>query len=184
MFNFIIFQVLVQVDLLVDCFIIDKVIVVIVDVIVCDYKGEVLLFLLIMYGVLLFVGQLVLELGVCGQDVQFDYLYVICYRGEIIGGDLVWKYKLVILLFGCCVLLVDDIFDEGYILQGVCIWCLEQGVIDVCIVVMIVKKYDCVLFDVIVDYVGIELLDCYVFGFGMDVNEILCCVLVIYVMKE
>ena len=82
------------------------------------------------------------------------------------------------------VLLVDDILDEGYTLQGVRTWCLEQGATDVRIAAMTVKKHDRALPDVTADYAGIELPDRYVFGFGMDVNETLRCVPAIYAMKE
>ncbi|KAG1318835.1 hypothetical protein G6F63_015032 [Rhizopus arrhizus] len=62
--------------------------------------------------------QLALELGARGQDVQFDYLHATRYRGETTGGDLVWKHKPATSLFGRRVLLIDDILDEGYTLQG------------------------------------------------------------------
>jgi hypoxanthine phosphoribosyltransferase len=55
--------------------------------------------------------------------VQFDYLHATRYRGETTGGDLVWKHKPATSLFGRRVLLVDDILDEGYTLQGVRTWC-------------------------------------------------------------
>jgi len=103
---------------------------------------------------------------------------------ETTGGDLVWKHKPATALFGRRVLLVDDILDEGYTLQGVRTWCLEQGATDVRIAAMTVKKHDRGLPDVTADYAGIELPDRYVFGFGMDVNETLRCVPAIYAMKE
>jgi len=116
--------------------------------------------------------------------VQFDYLHATRYRGETTGGDLVWKHKPATALFGRRVLLVDDILDEGYTLQGVRTWCLEQGATDVRIAALTVKLHDRALPDVKADYAGIDLPDRYVFGFGMDVNETLRCVPAIYAMKE
>ncbi|MBC9077969.1 hypoxanthine-guanine phosphoribosyltransferase [Stenotrophomonas maltophilia] len=182
--NLTISQALAQADLLVDRPTIDKAIAAIADAIARDYKGEVPLFLSIMHGALPFAGQLALELGARGQDVQFDYLHATRYRGETTGGDLVWKHKPATSLFGRRVLLVDDILDERYTLQGVRTWCLEQGATDVRIAAMTVKKHDRALPDVTADYAGIELPDRYVFGFGMDVNETLRCVPAIYAMKE
>ena len=128
--NLTISQALAQADLLVDRPTIDKAIAGIADAIARDYKGEVPLFLSIMHGALPFAGQLALELGARGQDVQFDYLHATRYRGETTGGDLVWKHKPATSLFGRRVLLIDDILDEGYTLQGVRTWCLEQGATD------------------------------------------------------
>ena len=163
-------QALAQADLLVDRPAIDAAIAGIADAIARDYKGEVPVFLSIMNGALPFAGQLALELGARGQDAQFDYMQASRYHGES-GGELVWKHRPVSALFGRRVLLVDDILDEGFTLQGVRDWCLEQGATDVRIAVLTVKKHDRCLDGVKADYAGIELPDRYVFGFGMDYHE-------------
>lgn len=86
------------------------------------------------------------------------------YHGES-GGDLVWKHRPVSAPFGRRVILVDDILDEGFTLQGVREWCLEQGATDLRIAVLTVKKHDRCLPGVKADYAGIELPDRFVFGF-------------------
>ena len=176
-------QAVAQADLLVDRPTIDTAIAGIADAIARDYKGEVPVFISIMNGALPFAGQLALELGARGQDAQFDYMQASRYHGES-GGELVWKHRPVSALFGRRVILVDDILDEGFTLQGVREWCLEQGATDVRIAVLTVKKHDRCLPGVKADYAGIELPDRFVFGFGMDVNEALRGVPAIYAMKE
>lgn len=176
-------QAVAQADLLVDRPAIDKAIAGIADTIARDYKGEVPVFLSIMNGALPFAGQLALELGARGQDAQFDYMQASRYHGES-GGELVWKHRPVSSLFGRRVLLVDDILDEGFTLQGVRDWCLEQGATDVRIAVLTVKKHDRCLDGVKADYAGIELPDRFVFGFGMDVSESLRSLPAIYAMKQ
>lgn len=176
-------QAVAQADLLVDRPAIDQAIAGIADAIARDYKGEVPVFLSIMNGALPFAGQLALELGARGQDAQFDYMQASRYHGES-GGELVWKHRPVSSLFGRRVLLVDDILDEGFTLQGVRDWCLEQGATDVRIAVLTVKKHDRCLDGVKADYAGIELPDRFVFGFGMDVSESLRSLPAIYAMKQ
>ena len=176
-------QAVAQADLLVDRPTIDTAIVGIADAIARDYKGEVPVFISIMNGALPFAGQLALELGARGQDAQFDYMQASRYHGET-GGELVWKHRPVSALFGRRVILVDDILDEGFTLQGVREWCLEQGATDVRIAVLTVKKHDRCLPGVKADYSGIELPDRFVFGFGMDVNESLRSLPAIYAMKQ
>lgn len=182
--NLTISRALAQADLLVDRPTIDQAIAAIADAIARDYAGEVPVFLSIMHGALPFAGQLALELGARGQDVQLDYLHATRYRGQTTGGELVWKHRPATALFGRRVLLVDDILDEGYTLQGVRDWCLEQGATDVRIAALSVKQHDRALPGVQADYAGVTLPDRYVFGFGMDVNETLRCVPAIYAMKD
>ncbi len=176
-------QAVAQADLLVDRPTIDAAIAGIADAIARDYKGEVPVFLSIMNGALPFAGQLALELGARGQDAQFDYMQASRYHGES-GGELVWKPRPVSSLLGRRVLLVDDILDEGFTLQGVRDWCLEQGATDVRIAVLTVKQHDRCLDGVTADYAGIELPDRFVFGFGMDVSESLRSLPAIYAMKQ
>lgn len=176
-------QALEQADLLVDRAAIDAAIAGIADAIARDYRGEVPVYLTIMHGALPFSGQLALELGARGQDVQFDYLHATRYRGETTGGELVWKHRPATALFGRRVILVDDILDEGYTLQGVRQWCLEQGATDVRLAVLTVKRHDRCVPGIAADYLGVEVEDRYVFGFGMDVNEQLRGIPAIYAMK-
>lgn len=95
-----------------------------------------------------------------------------------------WKHRPATALFGRRVILVDDILDEGYTLQGVRQWCLEQGATDVRVAVLTVKRHDRCVPGVTADYVGVEVPDRYVFGFGMDVNEQLRGIPAIYAMKQ
>ena len=136
-----------------------------------DYAGEVPVYLTVMHGGLQFSGQLSLELGALGLDLSFDYLHATRYRGETTGGELVWKHRPATALYGRRVLLVDDILDEGYTLTAVRQWCMEQGATDVRIAALAVKKHDRVIEGIEADYVGLEVPDRYVFGFGMDYHE-------------
>ncbi|WP_279361356.1 hypoxanthine-guanine phosphoribosyltransferase [Xanthomonas sacchari] len=177
-------QALAQADLLVDRPRIDQAIAQMADAIAADYRGETPVYLTIMHGALPFAGQLALELGSRGQDLQLDYLHATRYRGETVGGELVWKHRPATALYGRRVLLLDDILDEGLTLKAVREWCLEQGATDVRIAALTVKRHDRCVPGVSADYVGVEVPDRYVFGFGMDVNEALRNLPAIYAMKE
>ncbi|AJC45463.1 hypoxanthine-guanine phosphoribosyltransferase [Xanthomonas sacchari] len=177
-------QALAQADLLVDRTRIDQAIAQMADAIAADYRGETPVYLTIMHGALPFAGQLALELGSRGQDLQLDYLHATRYRGETVGGELVWKHRPATALYGRRVLLLDDILDEGLTLKAVREWCLEQGATDVRIAALTVKRHDRCVPGVSADYIGVEVPDRYVFGFGMDVNEALRNLPAIYAMKE
>ena len=136
-----------------------------------DYAGDVPVYLTVLQGGLPFAGQLALELGARGLDLEFDYLHATRYRGATTGGALVWKHRPATPLRGRRVLLVDDIVDEGHTLAAVGAWCLGQGARDVRIAALAVKRHDRCVPGLRADYAGLDVPDRYVFGYGMDYHE-------------
>lgn len=128
-------------------------------------------FLTVMHGGLPFAAQLALEVGALGLDLEFDYLHATRYRGATTGGELVWKHRPATPLLGRRVLLVDDILDEGHTMTAIGDWCRSQGAVDVRIAALAVKAHDRCVPGLTADYVGVEVPDRYVFGYGMDYHE-------------
>jgi hypoxanthine phosphoribosyltransferase len=133
-----------------------------------DYAGERPLFLTVMHGGMIFASLLALELGF---DVEFDYLHATRYRGKTSGGGLQWLRHPNVPMIGRRVLLVDDILDEGHTLAAVRKACLAEGAADVRIAVLTRKDHDRCVPGMVADYVGVDVPDRYVFGFGMDYHE-------------
>jgi hypoxanthine phosphoribosyltransferase len=136
-----------------------------------DYAGCVPVYLTVMHGGLPFAAQLAMELGARGLDLEFDYLHATRYRGATTGGELVWKHRPVTPLRGRRVLLADDILDEGHTMAASGQWCRAQGAVDVRIAALAVKRHDRCVPGLSADYVGVEVPDRYVFGYGMDYHE-------------
>ena len=136
-----------------------------------DLAGQVPVYLTVMHGGLPFAGQLALELGARGLDLEFDYLHATRYRGATSGGELVWKHRPATPLQGRLVLLVDDIVDEGHTLAAIRDWCREQGAADVRIAALAVKSHDRCVPGLCADYAGVDVPDRYVYGYGMDHHE-------------
>ena len=133
-----------------------------------DFTGDVPVYLTVMHGGLPFAARLAMEIGAHGLDLEFDYLHATRYRGATSGGELVWKHRPATPLSGRRVLLVDDILDEGHTLAGIIQWCREQGAADVRIAALAVKRHGRCVPGVAADYVGVDVPDRYVFGYGMD----------------
>lgn len=133
-----------------------------------DLAGQRPVFMTIMNGGLIFGGHLALALGF---DCEFDYCHASRYRGGTSGGSLDWIKAPRTALEGRHVLLVDDIFDEGYTLRAVRDYCLGQGARSVRIAVLCRKLHQRAVSDLFADYVGLDVPDRYVFGFGMDYYE-------------
>lgn len=127
------------------------------------------LFMTVMNGGMIFAGQLAPMLQ---APVQLDYLHASRYRGETSGGELNWLALPHVELRDRTVLLVDDILDEGYTLQAIREYCIDQGARRVLIAVLCEKKHGRVVPGLVADFVGLEVPDRYVFGYGMDYHEL------------
>jgi hypoxanthine phosphoribosyltransferase len=133
--------------------------------------GDVPVFLTVMNGGLPFAAQLAFALGERGLDLQFDYLHATRYRGQTSGSGLAWLHRPATPLRGRKVLLADDILDEGHTLLAVKHWCEDQGAAEVRIAVLAEKVHDRCVDGICADYVGVQVPDAYVFGYGMDFHE-------------
>ena len=64
--------------------------------------------------------------------------------------------------------MVDDILDEGNTLADIIRFCGKQGAAKIYSAVLIQKRHERRIPNVQADFVGLEVDDHYVFGFGMD----------------
>ena len=133
-----------------------------------DYGDSRPVFLTLMHGGLIFAGHLALAIDV---DCEFDYVHATRYRGTTTGSELHWLKAPALSLAGRHVLLVDDILDEGNTLAQVRDWCTAQGAASVKLAVLAVKRHDRCVPGLVADYAGVDVVDRYVFGFGMDYYE-------------
>lgn len=128
-------------------------------------RGERAVFLTVMNGGLFFAAPLALAIG-C--DLEFDYVHATRYRGGTAGHDVEWKHRPQVRLAGRTVILVDDILDEGYTLAALRDWCVAEGARRVLIAVLCVKRHARRVAGLEADFMGVEVPDRYVLGFGLD----------------
>ncbi len=129
------------------------------------------LFLTVMHGGMPFAAQLAFALGERGMDLEFDYLHATRYRGNTSGARLAWLHRPATPMRGRRVLLADDILDEGHTLLAIKRWCEDEGAADIRVAVLAVKVHDRCVEGIEAEYVGVEVPDRYVFGYGMDFQE-------------
>jgi len=134
-----------------------------------DLKDKTPLILCVMTGGVIPTGHLITRLPF---PLQLDYIHATRYRGETSGGELHWIQEPSISLQDRNVLIVDDIFDEGITLLEIEKYCKEKGAATVHSAVLVNKLHNRKV-DFKPDYIGLNLEDRYLFGFGMDYKNYL-----------
>ena len=120
----------------------------------------------VMNGGLVFAGQLLPRLPFA---LELTYVHVRRYGREASGGELVWIAGPHDSVTGRCVLLLDDILDEGHTLLAIRARLLELGAREVLLAAFAVKERGKPAV-VKADFAGIRVPNRFVFGFGMDVG--------------
>lgn len=133
-----------------------------------ELAGTPALFVTVMQGALMFAGQLATSIA---TPLKFDYVHATRYRGETRGGELQWLKRPSTALAGATVLLVDDILDEGHTLNAIRDFCTSEGAARALIAVLCEKRHGRTVPGLTADFVGVEVPDRYVFGYGMDYYE-------------
>ena len=147
--------------------------------ITADLKDKNPLVLCVVNGGIVPTGHLLTRLSF---PLQLDYIHATRYRGETTGGELHWLKEPTISLVGRNVLLIDDIFDEGITLLEIAKYCTAHGASNVSSAVIVNKVHNRKA-DYKVDYIGIDIEDRYLFGFGMDYKNYLRNVNAIHAVK-
>jgi hypoxanthine phosphoribosyltransferase len=127
--------------------------------------------LCVMVGGLVPMGNLLPRLDF---PLEVDYVHATRYRGEIYGGKLEWRVRPSVNLEGRTVLIVDDILDGGLTLAAILKEVKAMGALEVYTAVLVDKHHKRVENGLMkADFVGLEVDDHYIFGYGMDYNEYL-----------
>jgi hypoxanthine phosphoribosyltransferase len=124
------------------------------------------LVLSVMGGAVVFSGQL---LPLLNFPLDFDYVHVSRYGNSKQGGEMHWKVAPGEAVAGRTVLVVDDILDEGETLAAVKQRVMEQGATR-CYSAIFADKRNGKSKPIAADFVGLEVPDRFVFGFGMDIH--------------
>lgn len=138
------------------------------------------LVLAVMGGATIFAGHL---LPLLRFPLEYDYLHATRYGDSTTGGELAWIVEPRIPVAGRTVLLIDDILDEGITLAAIRERLLRQGA-DRCITAVFANKEIGRTKPIQPDYIGLNLPDRFVFGFGMDVKGAWRNLPAIYALKD
>jgi hypoxanthine phosphoribosyltransferase len=122
------------------------------------------LLLCVMSGAVAATGQLMTRLNF---PLKLDYLHATRYNDTTQGSELDWVVRPRHSLQGRVVLVIDDILDAGITLHGIVEDCRRQGAAEVYCAVLVSKRRPRAA-DIHADFIGLEVEDRYLFGYGMD----------------
>jgi hypoxanthine phosphoribosyltransferase len=132
-----------------------------------DFAGREMVVVSLLNGTVMFLGDLIRNLAL---PLRLDFIGVSSYGAGTESGDLVFTKELRLDVRGRDVLLVDDILDTGKTLYRVLgkIRALKPRRIKTCV---LLNKAARRVEAVEADYVGFEIPDFFVVGYGLDFAE-------------
>ncbi|ASK27005.1 hypoxanthine-guanine phosphoribosyltransferase [Neisseria chenwenguii] len=130
-----------------------------------DLGGKYPLLLPVMGGAVVFTGKL---LPLLRFPLDFDYVHVSRYGDKLAGGAFNWKRMPErAQIEGRHVVVLDDILDEGHTMAAIQAKLLEMGAAS-CRAAVFANKLIGKEKPTKGDYVGLDVPNRYVFGYGMD----------------
>lgn len=132
-----------------------------------DFKGRDFVVVSLLNGTVMFLADLVRHLSI---PLRLDFIGVSSYGSGTTSGDLVFTKELRLDVKGRDVLVVDDILDTGRTLKRVIqkLRPLKPGRLRTCV---LLDKPSRRVEKVAADYVGFEIPDAFVIGYGLDYAE-------------
>jgi len=132
-----------------------------------DFRGREMVVVSLLNGTVMFLADLIRHLS---MPLRLDFMGVSSYGAGTESGELVFTKELRLDMRGRDVLLIDDILDTGRTLSRVVpkLRQLKPRSIKICV---LLDKPARRVEDVAADYVGFEIPDFFVVGYGLDFAE-------------
>jgi hypoxanthine phosphoribosyltransferase len=132
-----------------------------------DYEGKEMVIVSLLNGTVMFLGDLIRNISL---PLRLDFIGVSSYGAGTESGDLVFTKELRLDVRGRDVLLVDDILDTGRTISRVLVKLrqLKPREIKTCV---LLDKPERRVEKVEADYVGFEIPNQFVVGYGLDYAE-------------
>jgi hypoxanthine phosphoribosyltransferase len=132
-----------------------------------DFRGREMVIVSLLNGTVMFLADLIRHLSL---PLRLDFIGVSSYGAGTESGDLVFTKELRLDVRGRNVLLVDDILDTGRTMTRVLpkLRALKPRRIKICV---LLDKPSRRVENVQADYVGFEIPDFFVVGYGLDFAE-------------
>lgn len=133
-----------------------------------DFKGEELILLCTLKGGVMWMADMMKTIAL---DTQIDFIQASSYgSGTVSSGKIKIKKDIELDIEGKNVLIIEDIIDTGNTLKHLKDYLLERNPKCVKICTLLDKPSRRVA-DVVGDYIGFEVDDLFVIGYGLDFDQ-------------
>lgn len=145
-----------------------------------DYKNNPPLVVALLRGSVPFLAELIQHIDL---DIQYDFMDVSSYDGTESIGDIKIIKDLDSSIKGVDILLVEDIVDTGRTIHSISEMLMHKGAKSVKVITLLDKPSRRVC-HCKADYVGFEVENEFVVGYGMDFNQRYRCLPYIGILKD
>ena len=133
-----------------------------------DLEGKETLFICILNGAFMFASELMKELEL--TDAEISFLKLASYIGTSSSGEVKELIGLNEVITGRTVVILEDIVDSGHTIKGVIEQLEGKGAKEVKVATLLFKP-DALKVDIKLDYVGLEIPNDFIVGFGLDYDR-------------
>ena len=134
-----------------------------------DYKNEELVIISILKGAIYFTMDLVKNIS--NQNIQLDFMKVSSYKNKTeSNNEIDFQLDISINITNKNIIIVDDILDSGYTMQFLYNHLAKKNPksIKTCV---LLNKPERRIIDINADYVGFDIKNEFVIGYGLDYDE-------------
>ena len=144
------------------------------------YKGKKPLFIGVLNGAFIFIADLIRQ---CDFECEVAFVRLSSYKGAQSSGKIETVYGLEMEIENRHLIVVEDIVDSGRTLNYFLSYLKKQNPASVELAALLLKP-DSLLFPVEVNYLGFEIADKFVVGYGLDYDGLCRNLPDIYQLKE
>ena len=131
-----------------------------------DYAGQTPTVVGVMKSSMVFLSDLIRGMD---MPMRIDTVALSSYEGSESSGDVRFTKRLDSDISGCDIILIEDIVDTGLSLRRLMPYIKEQRPASVAVCALLNKTAHRA-YDIHIDYVGFDIEDAFVIGYGMDYN--------------
>ncbi len=133
-----------------------------------DLEGKETLFICILNGAFMFASELMKEVEL--TDAEISFLKLSSYSGINSTGEIKELIGLNEVITGRTVVIIEDIVDSGHTIKEVFDQLLSKGAREVKVATLLFKP-QALKVNIKLDYVGLEIPNDFIVGFGLDYDR-------------
>ncbi len=133
-----------------------------------DLAGKNPLFICVLNGAFMFASDLFKVIDI---DAEITFMRMKSYEGMSTSGSVKSISGLLESVEGRTVVVVEDIIDTGYTMQGIMDQLSELGASEIKVATLLFKPEALKVKDLQIDYIAREIPNAFIVGYGLDYDE-------------